>query len=77
MSYITVYTKSVKRRNSGKVEVLGCVYETKSLTDMHKFIRGKYHGAQTWANAKQVITDLIPGINLGIMPIIQGGERVA
>ncbi|WWO60467.1 hypothetical protein [Stenotrophomonas phage SOVA965] len=77
MTYITVYTKSVKRRKSGKTEVVGCAYETKSLTSMHKAIRDKYSNAQTWKDARRVITEFVEGMNLGTMPIVRGGERIA
>lgn len=77
MSYITVYTRKIKRRTTGKIETIGCAYETKSLTEMHEHIRNKNSDAQTWQDAKRVITDFVQGMNLGTMPIVCGGKRIA
>lgn len=75
--YVTIYTKTVKRRATGQTETVGCQYQTKSLTDMHRHIRKTYPEAQTWEGPKSVITDLFPGVNLGSLPIVRGGTRVA
>lgn len=75
--YVTIYTKIVKRRATGQTETVGCQYQTKSLTDMHRHIRKSYQGAQTWQDPKSVITDLFPGVNLGSLPIVSGGTRIA
>lgn len=75
--YVTIYTRTIKRRNTGRPETLGMVYETKSLTGMHASIRERFPNAQTWKDPKRVITDFIFGMNLGTLPIVIGGERVA
>lgn len=75
--YITAYTKTVKRRATGKLDTRHYLYRTKSLTDMHRQIRESYLGAETWHDA-QIITDFIPGFTLWPNPwIVCGGERVA
>ena len=75
--YCTIYTRTIKRRKTKKTETVGCVYRTKSLTSMHAHIRKEHADAQTWENPREVITDFIAGLNLGVLPIICGGVRVA
>ena len=74
--YVTVYVKKVKRRGKSWTDTLGCAYSTKALTDMHAHIRKAYPGAKTYRDPKRVITNLLPGVNLGTMPIVTGGEVV-
>jgi hypothetical protein len=75
--FATVYVRTIKRRKTGRVETLGCVYRTKTLTDMHASIRSRYPGAQTFENPVSIITDFIAGWNLGCLPIVSGGTRIA
>ena len=75
--YVTIYVRKVKRRKTGSVEIRGEAYQTKSLTGHHEFIRGKFPDSQTWKDPKRVITDFTPGWNLGMLPLVSGGERIA
>lgn len=75
--YITVYTHTVKRRATGRKQTIGCAYRTKSLTDMHAHIRSTHSDAETYKDPVEVITDFIPGLNLGCLPIVRGGTRIA
>lgn len=77
MAYVTIYTYTVKRRKTKRVETVGTFYKTKSLTDMHALIRKDHPDAQTWKDPKYVITDFVVGLNLGMLPIVNGGERIA
>lgn len=77
MTFTTIYVKTVKRRKTGYVETIGCAYTTKSETTMHAHIRKTYPDAQTWRDVRDVITNLTPGINLGCMPLLRGGTRIA
>lgn len=74
--YVTVYVRTVVRRKTKRRETRGCTYTTKSLTPMHEHIRKSHPGAQTWKDPKSVTTDFVPGWNLGILPIVCGGERI-
>jgi dGTP triphosphohydrolase len=74
--FVTVYTKKVKRRATGKVETVGCTYATKSLTAMHAHIRACHGDAQTYQDPARVITDFIPGMNLRMRPMVVGGTLV-
>jgi hypothetical protein len=76
MSYVTIYTRKIKRRKTGIVETVGLTYTTKSLTPMHAYIRATYPDAQTWQNPERVTTDFVPGMNLGTLPLVRGGTRV-
>lgn len=75
--FVTIYTHTVKRRATGKLETIGCAYRTKSHTDMHAHIRSTYSDAQTYKDPDAVITDFIPGMNLRSLPIVRGGTRIA
>jgi len=78
LGYFTVYTRRLRRGTRGAlVETHGCVYHTKSLTTLHANIRAKYPDAQTWKDPERVITDFVPGTNLGMLPLVRGGERVS
>lgn len=77
MPYTTIYTRTVKRRATKRTETIGCAYTTKSLTPMHEHIRNTHTDAQTWLNPKRVITDFVTGYNLGMLPILTGGTRIA
>lgn len=77
MSYTTIYMRTVKRRSTGRTETFGCAYTTKALTAMHASIRSRHPEAVTYKDPKRVITDFVPGMNLGMLPIVSGGERVA
>jgi len=74
--YVTVYSHKVKRRRTGRIETVGVAYQTKSLTPMHAYLRDCFPDAQTWKDPKRVITDFIPGMPLGMRPIVAGGERI-
>lgn len=76
MSYVTVYEYRVKRRRTGRVETRGVAYTTKSLTPHHAFLRATFPGAQTWENPSEVLTDLLPGMNLMSRPIVLGGKLI-
>lgn len=39
--------------------------------------RKSYPGAQTYKDPKSVTTDFVPGWNLGTLPLVSGGERIA
>ncbi len=75
--YVTIYTRTIKRRATGRTETVGLTYSTKSLTPMHAAIRSRYPDAQTWRDPRRVITDFVPGMNLGMLPLVSGGTRVA
>lgn len=77
MTYVTVFTRQVRRRATKRLETIGVAYQTKSLTDYHKFLRDTFPDAQTWKDPKRVVTDFVPGMNLGTLPIVRGGERIA
>lgn len=74
--FVTVYTRKIKRRATGLVQQVGLMYRTKSLTPMHAYIRSICPDAQTWERPAKVITDFVPGMNLGTLPIVVGGRRV-
>lgn len=74
MTYTTLYTYSVKRRKTGKLEVVNTHYTTKSLTPMHERLRKEHAGSKTYEGGK-LYTNLVPGIPLD-KPIIQGGKLV-
>ena len=75
--YTTIYTRQIKRRGTTQAVTIGCAYTTKSLSTLHENIRLNYPDAQTWKGLKRCITDLIPGMNLGTLPLVSGGERIA
>ncbi len=75
--YVTCYTRRVRRRRTGLVTTIGCIYRTKNLTGMHALIRSKYADAVTIKDPKRVITDLIPGMNLLCFPLVTGGIFIA
>lgn len=77
MPYTTIYTRKAKPRGHFETTTRGCAYTTKSLTPFHAHIRATYPDAQTWLDPKRVITNLTPGMNLGMLPIIAGGTRIA
>lgn len=70
--YVTVYSKTVKRRATKRVETVACAYRTKSLTDMHARIHEQHPDAQTWEDPKQVYTQLMTGLPL-VKPVVVGG----
>ncbi len=70
--YVTVYSKTVKRRATKRVETVACAYRTKSLTDMHARIHEQHPDAQTWEDPKQVFTRFIKGFPLA-KPVVVGG----
>jgi hypothetical protein len=73
--YSTIYKKTVKRRKTGITETDWRIYETKSLSPMHRSIRFNYPEAITVKDAKRIITHFCIGIPLD-EPMISGGERV-
>ena len=78
--YQTIYTYTRTPRKGifkGTKVTKGHVYTTKSLTPFHKTIRDNYPDAQTWKDAERVITNFVPGMNLRMLPIVRGGERIA
>lgn len=77
--FVTVYTKTVKRRkgpDAGRTVTIGCAYQTKSLTAMHENIRKQCPDAVTYEDPKKVYTDFVPGLNLGGLPVVIGGSVV-
>lgn len=68
--YVTVYTTKKKGKTTG------CAYQTKTLSAMHFHLHRAYPDAQTWENPTRVITDFIPGVNLAVRPIVEGGKLV-
>lgn len=73
--YVTVFTRTIKRRKTGIVEKIAQAYETKSLTPMHAHLRATNSTAKTYADPKAVFTNFIPGIPLEI-PVVRGGTLV-
>lgn len=73
--FVTAYSKTVKRRKTGRVETVACAYRTNSLTSMHEHIRKTYPGAKTYEDPKQVFTEFCCGIPL-TKPIVVGGKLV-
>jgi hypothetical protein len=74
--YVTIYTVTRKSRKHGELVTEGCAYKTKSLTPVHQRIRERYPDSQTWENPRSVITEFVPGMNLGMRPIVRGGTRI-
>lgn len=74
--FVTIYSRTIKRRKTGRIETVGSVYETKSLTPMHAYIRQQYPGAETWENPRRVVTHFTVGMPLE-RPIVSGGTKVA
>lgn len=75
----TIYTVTRKARKGifkGTQVTTGHCYQTKSLTPFHAELRRAYPGGETWKDAR-VITDFVPGMNLGMLPLVRGGERIA
>jgi dGTP triphosphohydrolase len=77
MPFVTIYTKQLRKRGSKVVQTVGCYYKTQSLTSLHESIRKQYPDAQTWQDPARVITDFVRGFNLGTLPIVTGGTRIA
>ena len=75
--FTTIYLKTWTKRGEKRPRTEGRQYTTKSLSPMHAHIRARHPEAQTWEGCKRVITDFIVGINLGVLPIVCGGKRIA
>jgi hypothetical protein len=75
--YVTVFSHTVRRRKTGRVETVGVAYRTKRLTPHHAYLRSAFPDAQTWQDPDSVITDFVPGMNLGMRPLVRGGTQVA
>jgi len=58
-------------------QVTGYAYTTQALTPHHARLRARYADAQTWQDCRHVITELAPGYNLGALPVVRGGTRLA
>jgi len=79
-TYVTVWSQSIKKRkgvHTGKVITEGHTYTTKTLTSMHKHIRDNHSDAITYQDPKRVITNFIPGMNIGMRPLVAGGVIIA
>jgi hypothetical protein len=71
--YTTIFTLT---RPSDK-QVTGYAYSTKSLSPYHERLRARYSDAQTWQDCTDVITEVFPGVNIGTLPVVRGGTRIA
>lgn len=73
--FVTTWSQKVLKRsgdNKGRVIEEARIYQTKTLTDMHKHIHRKHQSAKTFAHPNQVYTHFIAGITLP-EPIVRGG----
>lgn len=75
--FVTVYSKAITRRATGKKTIVGCAYSTKSLTSMHEYIRSKHSDAETYKDPERVITHFIAGVPLCTKPLVLGGQRIS